>query len=106
MTWLWSIIAALLTSLACGAGTYWLMCHAVHWFRIPSMEGARGYAVVFMSLYASIAALVVGFIAARVGVAFDWNSLGEQIIFAVGTGLALLAIIGVVARCMAFMKRR
>lgn len=106
MTWLWTIIAAICTALACGAGTYFLMCFAVGWFRVSSMEGAQGYTVVFMSLYATVAALVVGFIAARVGVALEWTSLGEQIVFAVGTGLAILLVIGVAARVISFIGNR
>lgn len=66
MTWLASIIIALLSA-ALGlflAGMVAAAC--VSWYRISGFEGASGYFVVFTALLGGIAALIIGLVTCRV----------------------------------------
>jgi len=65
MSWLSSIVIALLTG-ALGLFSAGLIMNAcVKWYRISSFEGASGYAVVFTALLGGVAGLVIGLVTAR-----------------------------------------
>lgn len=95
MSWLASIVAALVAGvLGCvGAGGIAILC--VGWYRIPSREGASGYFVAFVGLLGAVAGVVLGLIFARLGQAW-WGPgvLREGAAAAVGMSAVLVAALG------------
>lgn len=65
MTWLSSILISLLTGvlgLLCGG---FIMNLCVSWYRVSSMEGKSGYAVITVGLLGGIAGIIIGLIVTR-----------------------------------------
>lgn len=92
MSWLYSIVVALLGAAAglFGAGGVAMLC--VQWYRISSREGQSGYFVVILGLLGGVAGLLVGLVGARIAAA-DGGGFFTQA--GVGLGaVALLATIG------------
>jgi hypothetical protein len=65
MSWLSSIVIALLTGVLGLFSAGFIMNACVKWYRISSFEGASGYAVVFTALLGGVAGLIIGLITAR-----------------------------------------
>lgn len=101
MSWFISIGVAFITAILCGAGALWLSVHAVAWYQVSSFEGASGYAAVGLAILGTVAAAIIGFIAARIGVAFGWGSFGGQLLWALGSGLIALGLVAVISRALA-----
>lgn len=101
MSWLSSFFSALIVALVCGAGSVWLSLHAVRWHQVSNFEGAAGFAVMGLSLLGAMAGFLIGLIMARVAVAFGWAGFGGQLLWSLGTGLGVLALVAVVARVTA-----
>lgn len=78
MSWLLSILAAVLSAgLGLGGGG-WIANKCVSWYSISSREGQSGYFVIFFALAGGVAGLVLGLILSRVVVAMDgaaWASV-------------------------------
>lgn len=106
MSWLISIVVALITAGLCGAGALWLSVHAVQWYRVTSREGASGYAAIGLALLGAIGSLIIGFIAARIGVAQGWGGFGGQLLWSLGVCAGLLALTGLGARLFADVPPR
>lgn len=101
MTWLYTLLAALLAGLAGGAASLFVADRAMRWYQVSSFEGKSGYAVVGLTLLGALASVIVGLVAARIGVACGWRGFGGQLVWAVGVTTAAVALVGVVARLLA-----
>jgi len=101
LTWLISIVVALLSAIAGGAAALGLSILAVEWYRVTSREGASGFAVLGLAIFGSAGSAVVGLIAARIGVANGYAGFGGQLLWSLGTCLTLLGLAGLVARALA-----
>lgn len=89
MTWLTSIIAAVISGLA-GLFLAGLIANAcTSWYSISSREGQSGYYVIFMAIAGGIGAFILSLITARI-VAAKWGAgFGKEF----GAALALILII-------------
>lgn len=89
MTWLTSIIAALLSGLA-GLFLAGLIANACSsWYSISSREGQSGYYVIFMALAGGIGAFILSLITARVVAAKFGPGFGKEF----GAALAVILVI-------------
>lgn len=89
MTWLTSIIAALISGLT-GLFLAGLIANAcTSWYSISSREGQSGYYVIFMALGGGIVSFVLGLITARIVVAKFGAGFGKEL----GASLALILVV-------------
>ena len=78
----------------------WLASEAVDWYHIPSREGGSGYFVAFQALAALVVGAVIGVVVSRIVVGGGGTQL-RALLLAGGVHVALLAMVGTVARLMA-----
>lgn len=101
MSWISSILIALLSGglgLVCGGA---IMAKCVDWYRVSSFEGKAGFAVVGVALVGGIAGFVVGLIATRIVAAGPSPGLLKGVGAACGTVLLLALIALIVCRLRA-----
>ena len=89
MTWLASLVAALLAGVAGLFLAGFIANACVSWYSISSREGASGYFVIFTALGGGIAALIVGLITARIVAA----QFGPGFLREAGAALAVVLMI-------------
>lgn len=89
MTWLTSIIAALLSGLAGLVLAGFIANACTSWCSISSREGQSGYYVIFMALAGGIVAFILSLVAARVVAAKFGAGFGKEF----GAALAVILII-------------
>ena len=87
MTWLASLVAALLAGVAGLFLAGFLANACVSWYSVSSREGASGYFVIFTALGGGIAALIVGLTTARIVAA----QFGPGFLREAGAALAVTA---------------
>jgi len=101
MTWLSSILVALLTA-ALGLFLSGLVASlAVDWYQISSFEGGAGYFVVGLALLGGIISLGLGLVAARYVAAHPDPGVLKALGLSLGTVVGILGIIAAVARLLA-----
>lgn len=93
MSWLATFLAAVLSSVAGGAGMLGIANLCVKWHRISSFEGGSGYFVIALTLLGAIGGFIAGLIAARVGYAQIGPQWYTQLGTSVGTVAALLLLV-------------
>ena len=101
MTWLVSILVALITGFV-GLLLGGLIANAcVSWYQVPSREGQSGFFVVFIALGSGLVGLFLGLVAARV-VAWNYGSgFGYEFLGALGIVLATAGIAALMSRLLA-----
>jgi hypothetical protein len=99
--WPASLGVAVLTGAGALVASGFVSSLAVDWYRISSFEGGSGFFVVGMALLGGIAGTITGLIAARVVAARPNPSFLKGLASATGLVLALLLVIGGVARVLA-----
>src|SRR5215213_11539908 len=92
MTWLASIIVALLTAAVGLMLGGWVASLAVSWYRVSSFEGASGYFVVALALLGFVTGLIIGLVMSRAvadsyGLGFWRTMLASQLTVAVIAGI-------------------
>jgi hypothetical protein len=90
MSWLATMLAAVLAALAGGAGMYGIALRCVAWYRISSFEGKSGYFVVGLALAGVLGGGVIGIIAARAGHALVGPAWSSQVGVAIGAVCCVL----------------
>jgi len=106
MTWLISILAAVIPGVA---GLFLAGCIAnscVSWYHISNREGASGYFVIFIALGGGILGLTLGLIAARV---IAWNygpGMGKELAGALGVVLLTAGVSAGLCRGLADVAPR
>lgn len=95
MTWLFSVLASLISGLVSLFLAGFIASLCVTWFNISSREGASGYFVVFIALCGAVAGLVLGLLTARIvasifGPGFGKELLGALVTIVLTAGLAAL----------------
>lgn len=101
MTWLTSIIAALLSGLA-GLFLAGLIANAcTSWYSISSREGQSGYYVIFMALGGGIVSFVLGLITVRIVAAKFGAGFGKELGAALAVILILAGLWALLARTFA-----
>jgi hypothetical protein len=101
MSWLASLLIALVSGVVGLLGGGFAATLAVDWYRISSFEGGSGYFVVLLALFAGVVSTVVGLVLSRVlahraGLA-SWTNAAAT----VGIVLTVIAGIGGLARLLA-----
>lgn len=89
MSWLQSIVIALLTGvlgLFCGG---LVMAGCVRWHNVSSFEGKSGFAIIFVALFGAVAGVVIGLVVARLVAA------AEAPTFLRGLGMATGVVVGI-----------
>ena len=98
MSWIASILVALLAAAIGLVLGGFIASHAVSWYRISSFEGGAGYFVVGMALLGAIAGLVIGLVASRLVAASAhpgaWRAIGWSQLTVIG----IAAIVAAIAR--------
>lgn len=100
MNWLASIFTGLLSAAASALLGGFIANLAVGWHRIPSREGASGFFVLYMGLFAGIGGLVIGIVCSRLvapGSAAFFKGLGLSL----AVCATLIGILGTLSRLMA-----
>ena len=96
MSWLITIVAGVLGSLAAGAGMFAIAFLWVKWFQISSFEGASGYFIVGLALLGAVVGLVLSIMVARVAhvqIGREWYIQIGAAIVAVATSLLIVLAI-------------
>lgn len=99
MSWVVTVVAAVLGALAGGAGMLGIALVSAKWYRITGFEGAIGYYVVMMTGLGGIGGLVIGAVASR-AVLWMWGEAWMgwgQIGGAMGAIAAALLLVLVIA---------
>lgn len=91
MTWLTSIIAALLSGIAGLFLAGFIANACTSWYHISSREGQSGYYVIFMALAGGIGAFILSLITARIVAAKFGSGFGKEL----GAALAVILIVAV-----------
>src|SRR4051812_10559835 len=98
MSWIASILVALLAAAIGLVLGGFIASNAVSWYRISSFEGGAGYFVVGMALLGCVAGFVIGLMASRVVAASAhpgvWRAIGWSQLVVIG----IAAIIAGIAR--------
>ena len=106
MSWLASLLVALLTAAIGLVLGGFIASNAVSWYRISSFEGGSGYFVVSIALLGFIVGFVIGLVAARIVAASAhpgfWRALGWSQLTLIG----IAAIAGGIARLSADVAPR
>jgi MFS family permease len=92
MSWLFTVLSALLAAAIGGGGMLFIATLCVRWYHIPSMEGQSGYYTIFLGLLGIVGGLLAGLIAARVGHAYWTDAWYAQFASAAGAIIALLLL--------------
>jgi hypothetical protein len=101
MSWLASIVVALLTAAVGLVLGGYLASLAVGWYRVSSFEGASGYFVVAFALLGFIVGLVIGLVASRIGAASFGFTFWKALLASQLTLVGIAAIFGGIARLAA-----
>jgi len=94
MSWILSLLIALLTALVSTVGASALATRCVHWYRLSNREGGAAYFLAFMSMGGALLGFVIGGVAARIMATA--NAPDFLKILAVGAGVDL-AVLGAAA---------
>src|SRR6185369_12832296 len=98
MSWIASILVALLAGAIGLVLGGFIASHAVSWYRISSFEGGAGYFVVGMALLGFAAGFLIGLVSSRVVAASAhpgaWRAIGWSQLIVIG----IAAIIAGIAR--------
>jgi hypothetical protein len=86
MSWLSSLLAAVLCAIAGAFGAFFMAGMAVDWLRIPAREGEAGYFVVFMGLFGIAAGALIGLVVTRFAGGPGLAGFGK------GLGVALIVL--------------
>ncbi len=101
MTWLVSILVALISGLVGLFLAGFIANACVSWYHIPSREGESGYFVIFIALGGGIAGLILGFVAARMTA---WNyepGFGKELLGALSSVLLTAGVSALMCRVLA-----
>jgi hypothetical protein len=101
MTWLVSILVALICGVLGLLLGGFIANSCVSWYQISSREGASGYFVIFVALCSGVAGLVLGFIAARI---IAWNfgpGFGKELLGALAAVILVAGVTTLMCRVLA-----
>ncbi len=101
MTWLSSILVALLTAALGLFLSGFVASLAVDWYRISSFEGGSGYFVIGLALLGGIISFGLGLLASRYVAAHPEPGILKALGFSVGGVAGILGVIAGVARLLA-----
>jgi hypothetical protein len=93
MTWLRSLLIALLTSIVGMVGAGVVASLAIDWYNISSFEGGAGFFVVGMALLGLMGSFVIGLVVSRVAATRVRARFGEALAASSGTVALILAVI-------------
>jgi hypothetical protein len=96
MSWIASLLVALLAAAIGLVLAGFIASHAVSWYRISSFEGGAGYFVVGMALLGFVIAFAIGLIASRIVAASAhagaWRAIGWSQLTVIGIAVIVAAI--------------
>ncbi|MBW8770983.1 MAG: hypothetical protein JF589_14600 [Gemmatimonadetes bacterium] len=96
MSWIASILVALLAAAIGLVLGGFIASHAVSWYRISSFEGGAGYFVVGMALLGFVAGFLIGLVATRVVAASAhpgvWRAIGWSQLIVIGVAAIVAGI--------------
>ncbi|MBL9135732.1 MAG: hypothetical protein JNK85_07685 [Verrucomicrobiales bacterium] len=101
MTWLISLLAALIAGIAGLFLSGFIANACVSWYHVSSREGGAGYFVLFLALGGGIAAFLIGLITARLMASHDGAGFGKEVGAALSVVVGLAAIAALVCRLLA-----
>ncbi len=101
MSWLASILVAVLTAAVGTLAGGYVASLCVDWYHISGREGGSGYFIVAMGLLGLLTGVVVGLVAARVVAAHPDPGFLKALGLALGVHLGVIGAIGAVARLVA-----
>lgn len=101
MSWLSTIVTAVLTAALGTVLSGYVATMAVRWYRISSFEGKAGYYVIGMALVGLTVGLVVGVVISRIVAASQSPSLLKSIGLALGAMALIVAMVGGTGRLKA-----
>ena len=101
MSWLASLVVALLTAAIGLILGGWIASLAVEWYRVSSFEGKAGYVVVAFALLGFVVGLLLGLAIARFAAGAYHLGFWRALLLSQLSLLALAGIVGVVARLAA-----
>ncbi len=106
MTWLTSLLAAVLSGIAGLFLAGFIANACVAWYHVSSREGASGYFVMFLGIGGGIAGFVVGLIAARMVASHFGPGFGRELPGALGVVLLIAGVSVVLCRRFADIAPR
>ncbi len=101
MTWLVSILVAILCGMLALLLGGIIANSCVSWCQISRQEGASGYFVIFIALCGGVAGLVLGFLAARVIASNFGPGFGRELLGALATVLLVAGVSTLMCRVLA-----
>lgn len=101
MSWLISLLVALLSGITGLFVSGFIANACVSWYHIPNREGGAGYYVVFMAIGGGIAGLILGLIVARLMAGQFGPGFGRELGGAIGVILVIAGIVALLARVFA-----
>jgi hypothetical protein len=101
MSWLLSIIVALISGLVSLFLAGFIANQCVSWFNISSREGASGYFVVLVALCGGVVGLVLGLVTARIMASNFGSGFGKELLGALATVVLISGLATLICRLMA-----
>src|SRR5215212_4463241 len=106
MSWLASLLVALLAAAIGLVLGGFVASHAVSWYRISSFEGGSGYFVVALALLGFVVGFVIGVVASRIVAASAHPSAWRAIAWSQLSVIGLAVLVGAIARFSADVPPR
>src|SRR3954463_9485404 len=106
MSWIVTLVVAVLTAVLGLFGAGSLAALAVDWYRISSFEGGSGYFVILMALLGGAAAFLIGLVGSRVIAARPRPGFFKALLVSAGVVCAIAAVVAGTARLFADIPPR